>query len=63
MLVTHQLQYLKDVEHVILMNKGRIEAQGSYNLLKTSKNHTLLLSGVEEENKEEVDENKTEVIT
>lgn len=29
-LVTHQLQYLKDVEHLILMNAGRVEAQGTY---------------------------------
>lgn len=29
-LVTHQLQYLKDVEHLILMSSGCIEAQGTY---------------------------------
>lgn len=50
MLVTHQLQYLKDVEHTVLMNAGRVEAQGSFKLLKNSKKHSLLLHGVEEEN-------------
>lgn len=29
-LVTHQLQYLKNVQHVILMNAGKIEAQGPF---------------------------------
>ncbi|XP_037911371.1 probable multidrug resistance-associated protein lethal(2)03659 [Hermetia illucens] len=28
-LVTHQLQFLKDVEHILFMNAGRIQAQGS----------------------------------
>lgn len=51
-LVTHQLQYLKDVEHTVLMSGGRAEAQGSFKLLKNSKKHSLLLHGVEEENVE-----------
>lgn len=29
-LVTHQLQYLKDVKHLILMYHGRVESQGTY---------------------------------
>lgn len=29
-LVTHQLQYLQNVEHIILMGDGYIEAQGSF---------------------------------
>lgn len=29
-LVTHQLQYLKNVEHVVLMRRGKIEKEGSY---------------------------------
>lgn len=33
-LVTHQIQYLKKVQHVVLMNLGRIEAQGSYSNVK-----------------------------
>lgn len=34
LLVTHQLQYLKDVEHLIFINGGRIAAQGSYRSLQ-----------------------------
>lgn len=62
MLVTHQLQYLKDVQHVVLMNQGRIEAQGSYNLLKNSRNHKLLWRGVEEESKDLNDEHIQEEV-
>ncbi|XP_052864944.1 ATP-binding cassette sub-family C member 4-like [Anopheles cruzii] len=32
-LVTHQLQYLKDIDHVVLMNVGRVEAQGAFRAL------------------------------
>lgn len=34
LLVTHQLQYLNDVNHVIVMNQGRIEAQGPFKTLE-----------------------------
>lgn len=30
MLVTHQLQYLHDVDHIVVMSGGQIKAQGSY---------------------------------
>lgn len=33
-LVTHQLQVLKDVDHIVVMNAGRIEAQGSYGAIQ-----------------------------
>lgn len=42
-LVTHQLQYLQQLKHVVLMNRGRIEAQGSYGVLK-HKSHDALMS-------------------
>jgi ABC-type multidrug transport system fused ATPase/permease subunit len=29
-LVTHQLQYLRDADHIVIMNEGAIEAQGSF---------------------------------
>nr|AIN44104.1 multidrug resistance-associated protein 4-like protein [Laodelphax striatellus] len=35
-LVTHQLQYLSGVDHVVLLNNGSIENQGSYGNLKNS---------------------------
>ncbi|KAJ6637207.1 putative multidrug resistance-associated protein lethal [Pseudolycoriella hygida] len=60
-LVTHQLQYLKDVRHAVLMNMGRIEAQGTYNDLKQSRKHSLLWLGSEED-KEGNDENLADEI-
>ncbi|XP_037816429.1 probable multidrug resistance-associated protein lethal(2)03659 isoform X2 [Lucilia sericata] len=41
-LVTHQLQYLNDVEHVILMDGGSIVAQGNYQELQNSKQFKFL---------------------
>lgn len=41
-LVTHQLQYLFDVEHLMLMGSGRIIAQGSYQELQRSKQFQFL---------------------
>lgn len=35
-LVTHQLQYLKKVDQIIILNNGMIEAEGSYEELKDS---------------------------
>lgn len=37
-LVTHQLQYLHDVKHVIVMSKGGIKIQGSYEEIKRIEN-------------------------
>lgn len=45
-LVTHQLQYLRNVNHVLLMNGGQIEAEGPFNTLQ--KFNKELLSQVEE---------------
>lgn len=60
-LVTHQLQYLKDVNHVILMNGGRIEAEGPFNTLQ--KFNKELLNEVEESNIDNaVDSVKKQVI-
>uniref|UniRef100_A0A2M4AD22 Putative abc transporter n=1 Tax=Anopheles triannulatus TaxID=58253 RepID=A0A2M4AD22_9DIPT len=41
-LVTHQLQYLKDVQQIVLMVGGRVEAIGSYRELKRSNIESLL---------------------
>jgi ATP-binding cassette, subfamily C (CFTR/MRP), member 4 len=40
-LVTHQLQYLKHVPHIVLMQAGRIEAQGTYEEMISSKKHLI----------------------
>lgn len=52
MLVTHQLQYLKDVNHAILMNVGHIETSGTFKELKTSKSYSLLANAIEDGAKE-----------
>ncbi|KAH8312051.1 hypothetical protein KR044_009125 [Drosophila immigrans] len=41
-LVTHQVQYLFDVEHLILMSGGKITAQGSYQQLQRSRQFQFL---------------------
>ncbi|XP_040165805.1 multidrug resistance-associated protein 4-like [Anopheles arabiensis] len=41
-LVTHQLQYLKDMKHVVLMNSGEVEAQGPFHTLAESGYFTTL---------------------
>lgn len=41
-LVTHQLQYLQHLKHVVLMSRGRIEAQGPYKVLRRKSKETLL---------------------
>lgn len=35
-LITHQLQYLKEADQIIIINNGLIEDKGSYNQLKSS---------------------------
>lgn len=41
-LVTHQVQYLFDVEHLLLMGSGKIMAQGSYQELQRSRQFQFL---------------------
>lgn len=54
-LVTHQLQYLKAIDNIVLMNMGRIEAIGSYEKLKNSNSNALFSLNVnEEKNTEEM---------
>ena len=38
MLVTHQLQYLKGSEHIVIMNAGQVKAQGTYSYIKNNEN-------------------------
>ncbi|XP_067619706.1 probable multidrug resistance-associated protein lethal(2)03659 [Eurosta solidaginis] len=53
-LVTHQLQYLFDVEQVVLMNSGCIEAQGSYQDLQKNEKCQFLLMQATYETRNEV---------
>lgn len=57
MLVTHQLQYLKAVEHLVLMQGGYIVAQGSYNHVRSTFNNSFFDSFNEETSKPEITEN------
>lgn len=58
-LVTHQLQYLQDIKHIIIMNNGYVEAQGSYaELRKNCKESFLSLSAVDETGNGEAVETK-----
>ncbi|XP_055678742.1 ATP-binding cassette sub-family C member 4-like [Lutzomyia longipalpis] len=41
-LVTHQLQYLKDIRQIVLLNGGRIEMQGSYDEIRQSNLESIL---------------------
>uniref|UniRef100_A0A182M8V5 Uncharacterized protein n=1 Tax=Anopheles culicifacies TaxID=139723 RepID=A0A182M8V5_9DIPT len=47
-LVTHQLQYLKDVQQIVLMNAGRVEACGSFRELKKSNIESVMALTPEE---------------
>ncbi|GJQ86164.1 hypothetical protein Trydic_g13443 [Trypoxylus dichotomus] len=48
-LITHQLQYLKKADHIIVLNNGKIEVQGSFEeLSKSSINYTKLLVAADE---------------
>lgn len=55
-LVTHQLQYLKTIQNIVLMNMGKIEAIGSYDALKNANLNALFLLNSEEEKHEETEE-------
>ncbi|CAG9833832.1 unnamed protein product [Diabrotica balteata] len=52
-LVTHQVHYLKDADNIIILNNGRIEDEGTFNLLANSDNVYAKLLTAEPENKEE----------
>lgn len=40
--MTHQLQYLKDADNIILLNDGYVATQGTFKDLKSTKNFSLL---------------------
>ncbi|CAH1101572.1 unnamed protein product [Psylliodes chrysocephalus] len=53
-LVTHQVHYLKNADHIIILNNGRIENEGTFNELASSENlYAKLLTSEPEINEEE----------
>ncbi|KAH1014057.1 hypothetical protein HUJ04_002952 [Dendroctonus ponderosae] len=56
-LVTHQLQYLKKADIIIVLNEGRIEAKGTFDELSNSNvDFTKLLAAADESNEEKENE-------
>ncbi|CAO1316194.1 unnamed protein product [Diamesa serratosioi] len=53
LLVTHQLQYLNKLEHVVLMNCGLIEAQGTFNEISKKDSILHILPTEEAQNTEQ----------
>ncbi|XP_031639018.1 multidrug resistance-associated protein 4-like [Contarinia nasturtii] len=61
-LVTHQLQYLKNERHVILMNNGKVEVEGSFQTLENLSKISLTFAQEEGEGEEEKDnENEKDI--
>lgn len=52
-LVTHQLQYLKNVQNLVVMNQARVEIQGTFAELRKMKIESLISSPDESETTEE----------
>ncbi|XP_075236424.1 ATP-binding cassette sub-family C member 4-like [Lycorma delicatula] len=59
-LVTHQLQYINNVDHVILLHNGKIETQGSFSELKNSGLDYASLVSSGDERKDSVSESEHE---
>lgn len=52
LLVTHQLKVLKDVDHVVVMNAGKVNAQGTYEEIQGDGYLKSLLTELKEKEKE-----------
>lgn len=58
-LVTHQLQYLKDADDIVILHEGKIVGNGSYDYLQSSELYfATLLKKFNNEKEETVDETK-----
>nr|XP_023028665.1 multidrug resistance-associated protein 4-like [Leptinotarsa decemlineata] len=61
-LITHQVHYLKNADHIIILNNGRIENEGTFNdLMDTDNSYAKLFTAepdkkLEEEKQDDVDE-------
>ncbi|CAG9840910.1 unnamed protein product [Diabrotica balteata] len=52
-LVTHQLQYLKNIQNIYLLKNGKVAVSGSYNNIRDSNtDYSKLLANIEEEEEE-----------
>lgn len=60
-LVTHQLQYLQNLKHVVLLNRGRIEAQGPYRALRRKSKETLMSLNAPDDEKPQAETFETRV--
>lgn len=60
-LVTHQLQYLQNLKHVVLLSRGRIEAQGPYQALRRKSKETLMSLASPDEEKPQAETFETRV--
>ena len=54
-MVTHAVDFIHLADHVIIMKEGRIQAQGSYNELK-SHPYLIQVSDIHSKNKKEIEE-------
>ncbi|XP_067011704.2 probable multidrug resistance-associated protein lethal(2)03659 [Anabrus simplex] len=43
-LVTHQLQFLSEADHIVILNNGKVEMQGSFQELSSKINYAQLIS-------------------
>mmetsp|Transcript_2390 Transcript_2390/g.2062 ORF Transcript_2390/g.2062 Transcript_2390/m.2062 type:complete len:96 (-) Transcript_2390:15-302(-) len=71
LLVTHQTQFLRKVDHVVLLDKGNIIAQGSYQELRKDKSLKTHMAegspskprgGIQEDDEDDIeDKSKSEI--
>ncbi|XP_022907991.2 ATP-binding cassette sub-family C member 4-like [Onthophagus taurus] len=62
-LVTHQLQFLKKVDHIIVLNNGKVEAQGTFNqLLSSNSNFMRYLQKQEESQENELQNEMNDIV-
>ncbi|KAJ8983672.1 hypothetical protein NQ317_003459 [Molorchus minor] len=61
-LVTHQLQYLKNVDTIYMLSDGKVERSGSYSELRAADNEfTKLLSDIEEDEEKAEQRRKSKI--
>ncbi|XP_069678144.1 ATP-binding cassette sub-family C member 4-like [Periplaneta americana] len=61
-LVTHQIQFLKNADHIIILNNGIIEAQGTYDEVMSDKTVYTKLLGLKSSSENEQGENEKQML-